>query len=86
MENRPSQDPRDVVRRCAMNDAAAIAAMLVDEYEATYQGPDRDAYLAALGSWVADLGGTVEDAGIAPAVQFETRRIAIRFGPVSRHR
>jgi hypothetical protein len=83
MQNRPSQDPRDAIRRSAMNDAAAIAAMLADEYEATYQGPDREAYLAALATWLGDLEGRVID---GPAVQFPTRRIAIRFGPVSGHR
>jgi hypothetical protein len=50
------------------------------------QGPDRAGYLAALGSWIADLGGTVEDRGGGTAVQFASRRIAIRFGPVSGHR
>jgi hypothetical protein len=85
MQNRPSQDPRDIVRRAAMNDAASLAGMLVDEFEATYQGPDRTAYLAALASWVADLGGEVEDDAGRAAVRFAGRRIAIRFGPVSGH-
>ena len=82
MQNRPSQGPRDMIRRTAMNDAAIIASMMV-EFQAAYEGPDRDAYHEALGSWLGDLDGSVVQ---GPAVQFPTRRIAIRFGPVFGHR
>ena len=85
MENRPSQDPRDVVARAAMNDAATLVGMLVDEFQATYAGPDRHAYMTALGSWVLDMGGAVEEGPAGPAVRFDGRRIAIRFGPISGH-
>ena len=34
MESWPSQDPRDVLARAAMNDAATLGGMFVDEFEA----------------------------------------------------
>ena len=86
MENRPSQDPRDLVIRAALADAAALAGMLTDEYEATYGGPDRAAYLTTLSGWLADLGGALEDGPGGPTARFPGRTIAIRFGPVSGHR
>ena len=86
MQNRPSQHPRDVVVRAAMNDAATLVGMLVDEFQATYTGPDRHAYLAALGAWVSDMGGAIEQGGGGAAVRFNERRITIRFGPISGHR
>jgi hypothetical protein len=36
MENRPSQDPRDVVAKAAMNDAVTIAGLLAGEFQVTY--------------------------------------------------
>jgi hypothetical protein len=63
-----------------------LAGMLVDEFKATYDGPDRIAYLKALGSGICDLGGVVEEGSGGAVVRFEGRRIAIRFGPVSGHR
>jgi hypothetical protein len=39
-----------------------------------------------VGRWVADLGGVVEEGPAGAAVRFESRRIAIHFGPVSGHR
>jgi hypothetical protein len=86
MENRPSGDPRDVVARAAMLDAATIAGLMAGEFQATYGGPDRRAYLALLGRWLADLGGIVEDGPAGASATFEGRRIAIHFGPVNGHR
>lgn len=86
MQNRPSQHPRDVVVRAAMNDAATLVGMLAGEFQASYAGPDRAAYLAALGTWVSDMGGAIEPEGDGAAVRFNERRIAIRFGPISGHR
>ena len=86
MQNQPSQDPRDQVMRAALADAAVLAAMLADEYHASYIGPDRARYLAILGTWLADLGGVLEEGPIGPTARFEGRAISIRFGPVSGHR
>jgi hypothetical protein len=86
MQSRPSQDPRDQVVRAALADAAVLAAMLSDEYHATYTGSDRAGYLAVLATWLADLGCVIEDGPGGASATFDGRRIAIRFGPLSGHR
>jgi hypothetical protein len=86
MENRPSRDPRDVVARAAMLDAATLAGLVAGEFQATYPGSDRRAYLDALGRWLADRGGLVEDGPAGASATFDGRRIAIHFGPVTGHR
>jgi hypothetical protein len=87
MENRPpSQDPRDLVARAAMLDAATLAGLVAGEFQASYAGSDRGAYLEALGRWLVDLGGVVEDGPGGASVTFGGRRIAIHFEPVSGHR
>jgi hypothetical protein len=78
MQNQPSQHPRDIAVRAALADAAALAAMLTDEFVASYRGGFRDEYLGVLAGFVTDLGGVIET-GREPVVQFGERRIAIRF-------
>jgi hypothetical protein len=36
MENRPSQDPRDIVAKAAIHDAVTIAGLMAGEFQATY--------------------------------------------------
>ena len=86
MENRPSQIPRDLPTKAALNDAAALASIAADEIQASYAGPDRTTYLRTLGRWLADLGGVIEDGQAGTAAKFGSRRIAIRFGAVGGHR
>ncbi len=86
MESRPSQHPRDVIARAAMHDAATLAGILANQFVTTYAGPDRRAYLDALGGWLADLGAVIEDGPDGSTVRIEGRRITIRFGPLSGHR
>ncbi len=69
-----------------MNDAAALAAMVADEFQATYAGPDRRAYLDRLGTWLADLGGVVQDGLTGPLAAFGGRPIAIRIRGARRPR
>jgi hypothetical protein len=86
MENRPSRDPRDILLRAAMNDAVTIGSLIAGEFHATYEGPDRRAYLDVLGRWLSDLGGVVEDGPAGASATLDGRRIAIRFGLVSGRR
>jgi hypothetical protein len=86
MENRPSPDPRDIVAKAAMHDAVTIAGLVAGEFQATYAGSDREAYLRTLATWLADFGGVVEADARGASANFEGRRIAIYFGPVSGHR
>jgi hypothetical protein len=85
MENRPSHNPRDIVAKAAMHDAVTIAGLMAGEFQATYAGSDREAYLATLATWLADFGGVVESDPRGATATFEGRRIAIYFGPVSGH-
>jgi hypothetical protein len=80
MQNRPSRDPRDEAIRAALRDAAVLAGIVADEFQATYEGPERAEYLRILGVEVADLGGALERVTGGAAATFADRRIAIRFG------
>jgi hypothetical protein len=84
MENRRSQDARDVVVRAALDDAATLGATLADEYRATYQGADRALYLSMLATWIADIGAALEDGPGGPIACFADRRIVISFTPEPR--
>lgn len=86
MQNRPSSDPRDSAIRAALRDAATLSALVDGEFQATYDGSDRATYLKTLRSWLADLGGVVDDDGFRMTATLDGRRIAIHFGPVSGHR
>jgi hypothetical protein len=86
MQDTPSADPRDQAIRAALRDVAALAAMVAGEFYATYVGPDRAEYLHVLGDYVADLGGRLEDGPTGPIVAVDSRRIAIRFGPLNGRR
>jgi hypothetical protein len=80
MQNAPSQDPRDQAIRAALRDAATLAAMVVDELRASYRGSERALYVETLGTYVADLGGSVvEQEDDAVIVVFGGRRIAVRL-------
>ena len=80
MQNRPSDNPKDAAIRAALRDAAVLAGIVADEFQATYQGPERSEYLRVLAAYVADLGGALENAQAGVTAAFADRRIAIRFG------
>jgi len=66
--------------RAALADAASLAAIIADEFRASYRGERRDVYIGTLARYVADLGGSLEekpDGGLTAA--FEGRRISVRF-------
>jgi len=48
-------------------------------FHASYSGSRRDVYLATLGSYLTDLGGSLESKAGGYLATFEDRRIAIRF-------
>ena len=80
MQNRPSADPRDQAVRAALADASSLAAMLTDEFVATYRGSLRDVYMATLAAFVVDLGGRVTETQDRQLVaDFAGRRIRVRF-------
>jgi hypothetical protein len=83
MRDIPSTDPRDQVIRAALRDVASLAAIVAGEFDATYVGPDRAAYLHVLGDYVADLGGRLEEGPSGPVVAVDGRRIVIRFSRIS---
>jgi hypothetical protein len=83
MQNESSADPRDQVIRAALRDVSSLAAIVAGEFDATYVGPDRAAYLHVLGDYLADLGGRLEEGPSGPVVAVAGRRIAIRFGRIS---
>ena len=83
MQDLPSADPRDQAIRAALRDVAALAAIVAGEFDATYVGADRAAYLHVLGDYLADLGGRLEDGPTGPVVAVGGRRIAIQFGRLS---
>ena len=81
MENHASSDPRDQAIRAALADASRLATMVADEVQATYHGRRRDVYVETLRSWVADLGGCLEEGeGRDLVAQFGSRRITLHFG------
>jgi hypothetical protein len=86
MRNEPSQHPRDVVARAAMQDAVTLANLVAGEFQASHPGPDWQGYLTILENWLRDFGGVVEGDSRGAVATFEGREIAIRFGPVSGHR
>ena len=57
METHRSSDPRDRAIGAALQDAAALAAMVSDELTTSYRGSRRDLYLRTLRAYVLDLGG-----------------------------
>jgi len=79
MNNSPSQEPRDEALRAALHDAALLAGLVQGVFHASYSGSRRDVYLATLGSYLADLGGSLESKAGGYLATFEDRRIAIRF-------
>jgi hypothetical protein len=80
MRNQPSTDPRDLVVKAAMRDAVTLGSILEGEFRSSYDGPHKAAYLAALRSWLGDLGVVIEEGKGGPVAAFADRRIAIRFG------
>ena len=79
MRNQPSNDPRDLLVKAAMRDAATLGSILEGEFHPTYDGPDKAAYFAVLRSWLGDLGVVIEDGEGGPVAAFADRQIAIRF-------
>jgi hypothetical protein len=75
-----SDRPRDEAIRAALYDAAVLAGLLVDEFHATYAGPERSEYLRILSANLAGLGGSLEIEPSGVAAAFADRRISIRFG------
>jgi hypothetical protein len=80
MRNQPSTDPRDLVVKAAMRDAVTLGSILEGEFRSSYDGPNKAAYLAALRSWLGDLGVVIEEGEGGPVAAFADRRIVIRFG------
>ena len=60
MKDTPSQEPRDEALRAALHDAGLLAGLVQGVFHASYSGSRRDVYLATLGSYLADLGGSLE--------------------------
>src|SRR2546425_12986386 len=60
MKDTPSQEPRDEALRAALHDAGLLAGLVQGVFHASYSGSRRDVYLAALGPYLADLGGSLE--------------------------
>jgi hypothetical protein len=79
MLSSPSQEPRDQALQAALRDAALLAGLVHGEFHASYSGSRRDVYLTTLGSYLADLGGRLEDDSGRYLATFDDRRIAIRF-------
>jgi len=79
MENRPSKIPRDIATKAALNDAAALASMVTDEFRSSYAGTEPNEYLRVLRSYVAGFAGTLEARDGAVVAVFGERRIRIRF-------
>jgi len=79
MGNR-SDRPRDEAIRAALYDSAVLAGLLVDEFHATYTGPERSEYLRILSANLTGLGGSLEIESSGVAASFADRRISIRFG------
>jgi hypothetical protein len=80
MQNRPSQNPRDDAIRAALRDGAILAGIVVGEYHATYQGPERAEYLRVLAANITDLGGSLEQGPAGITAVFAGRRIMVWFG------
>ena len=79
MKDTPSQEPRDQALRAALHDAGLLAGLVQGVFHASYSGSRRDVYLATLGSYLTDLGGSLESKAGGYLATFEDRRIAIRF-------
>ncbi len=75
-----SDRPRDEAIRAALYDSAVLAGLLVDEFHATYAGPERSDYLRVLSANLTGLGGSLEIEESGVAATFADRRISIRFG------
>lgn len=86
MQNRPSQDPIDVVARAAMQDAATLIGLFANEFQSSYAGPDRTAYLERLAIWLSDCGAVVHNSSTGAIVDFDGRQVSILFGPGIGHR
>jgi hypothetical protein len=80
MADYSAHNPRDEAIRAAHNDAAVLAGILEDEFQATYRGPERSEYVRMLSVIVAGLGGSLEISPSGTQAVFDDRRIAIRFG------
>jgi hypothetical protein len=81
MENKPSSDPRDQAIRAALRDASTICAMVADEVQASYSGGMRHVYVRTLATYLADLGGSLEEGqGRDLVARVGARRITLRFG------
>jgi len=80
MQGRASQHPRDEAIRAAHHDAAVLAGILENEYQATYRGPERLEYVRVLSEIVSGLDGSLETGPTDLTVRFQDRRIKIRFG------
>jgi hypothetical protein len=63
-----------------MRDAVTLSSILEGEFHSTYDGPNKAAYLAALRSWLDDLGVVIEEGEAGSVAAFADRRIVIRFG------
>jgi hypothetical protein len=79
MDNQ-SNRPRDEAIRAALYDSAVLAGLLVDEFHASYAGPERSEYLRILSANLTGLGGSLEVESSGVAATFTGRRISIRFG------
>jgi hypothetical protein len=79
MDNQ-SNRPRDEAIRAALYDSAVLAGLLVDEFHASYAGPERSEYLRILSANLTGLGGSLEVESSGVAAAFADRRISIRFG------
>ena len=80
METHRSSDPRDRAIGAALQDAAALAAMVSDELTTSYRGSRRDLYLQTLRAYVVDLGGKLEETpGTELVARFGARRITLRL-------
>jgi hypothetical protein len=80
MSDNSTHHARDEAIRAAHHDAAVLAGILEDEFQATYRGPERSEYVRVLAVIVAGLGGSLEISPSGAAAVFDDRRVAIRFG------
>jgi hypothetical protein len=80
MADYSAHHPKDEAIRAAHRDAAVLAGILEDEFQATYRGPEHLEYVRMLSVIVSGLGGSLEISPAGAAAVFEDRRIAIRFG------
>jgi hypothetical protein len=80
MRDRSAHYPRDEAIRAAQHDAAVLAGILEDEFQASYRGPERSEYVRVLAVIVSGLGGSLEVGASGVSAAFDDRRIAIRFG------